>query len=177
LKSIRRHRLSKREANELLGSLSGVLRKSVQEKISRVKGLEVIEPSSTERIFILGDKPILIKIRDCVLPALLDEEVLGLFPSVIVDMGAIPYICNGADVMAPGIVGIDGEFTAGNIVVVRDERHRKAIAIGRSLYDSNTFREKRHGKMVKNLHFIGDDVWKIVKRSLIIRDREDITLA
>ena len=28
---------------------------------------------------------------------------VNLIPSVVVDMGAIPYVCKGSDVMAPGV--------------------------------------------------------------------------
>ncbi|MBC8498500.1 hypothetical protein H8D40_05880, partial [Candidatus Bathyarchaeota archaeon] len=52
-------------------------------------------------VFII-DGDIKLARRDEVLfPTLLNESVEEL-PSVLVDMGAIPYVCNGADVMSPG---------------------------------------------------------------------------
>ena len=55
-------------------------------------------------------------------------------------MGAIPYICKGADVMAPGIKEIPLNFNEGDIVVVRDIKHRKALAIGKALKSYSTDR-------------------------------------
>ena len=75
-------------------------------------------------------------------------------------MGAIPYVCNGADVMAPGIKEIKGEFEEGDLVVVRDVEHGKALAIGKALVGSDEMKEMRKGKAVTNLHHVGDKLWK-----------------
>jgi len=166
LKSIKRYRLGQRETKELLECLSDTLGKKTRKLILQGRSLEVVDLSSTEKIFLLNEKPILIETGGQTIPALLNESLLGLIPSVIVDMGAVPHVCNGADVMAPGIIGVEGEFVAGVLVVIRDERHHKAIAVGRSLYDSNRFRKKKHGRMVENLHFVGDDIWKKAEHAL-----------
>ena len=92
-------------------------------------------------------------------PTLLNPNI-GKLPSIVVDMGAIPYVCNGADVMAPGIKEIKGEFEAGDIVVVRDIEHVKALAIGKALVGSDEMKEMRKGKAVMNLHHVGDKLWK-----------------
>lgn len=92
-------------------------------------------------------------------PTLMNESVDGL-PSILVDMGAIPYVCNGADVMSPGITKIDGEFGEGGLVVVRDERHRKPLALGVALTSSGEMREMPKGKVVKSVHYVGDKLWK-----------------
>lgn len=92
-------------------------------------------------------------------PTLLNPNVERL-PSIVVDMGAIPYVCNGADVMAPGIKEIRGEFEEGDLVVVRDIEHGKALAIGRALLGSDETKEMNKGKAVMNLHHVGDKLWK-----------------
>ena len=46
-------------------------------------------------------------------------------------MGAIPYVCKGATVMAPGIVRVEGEFGKGDLVLIVDMKHGKALALGR----------------------------------------------
>lgn len=160
MKSMKRHRLGKRETKELLERLSDTLGKKNRKIFPQDRSLEVVDLSPTEKIFLLNEKPILIETGGQTIPALLNGSPLDLFPSVMVDMGAVPHVCSGADIMAPGIIGVDGEFVAGMLVVIRDERHHKAIAIGRSLYDSNQLRKKKHGRMVENLHFVGDDIWK-----------------
>jgi predicted RNA-binding protein (TIGR00451 family) len=63
-------------------------------------------------------------------------------------------------VMSPGITDIDGEFGEGDLVIVRDERHRKALAVGLALVKSGDMREMPKGKAVKSIHYVGDKLWK-----------------
>ena len=76
-------------------------------------------------------------------------------------MGAIPYVCNGADVMSPGITGIDGDFNEGDLVIVKDEKHRKSLAVGVALVSSVDMMEMQKGKAVKSIHYVGDKLWKV----------------
>jgi PUA-domain protein len=110
-------------------------------------------------VFIIDGDIKLARRDDTLFPTLLNESVDEL-PSVLVDMGAIPYVCNGADVMSPGITDIDGEFNEGDLVIVRDERHRKALAVGLALVKSGDMREMPKGKAVKSIHYVGDKLWK-----------------
>jgi PUA domain protein len=77
-------------------------------------------------------------------------------------MGAIPYVCKGADVMAPGIKEVRGEFEAGELIVVRDVNHSKALAIGKALVRSDEMRGMGKGKAIKNLHYVGDKLWQVI---------------
>jgi PUA domain protein len=90
----------------------------------------------------------------------LNNSNLWELPSVSVDMGAIPYVCNGADVMAPGIKEVKGNFKEGELVVVRDIEHGKALAVGASLVSSSEIKAIKKGKAVRNLHYVGDRLWK-----------------
>jgi PUA domain protein len=78
-------------------------------------------------------------------------------------MGAIPYVCKGADVMAPGIVRIEGEFSKGDLVLVVDEKHGKSLALGESLRDSQSARNLKQGPVVKNEHYVSDKIWNFAK--------------
>ncbi|MBM4401516.1 MAG: RNA-binding protein, partial [Crenarchaeota archaeon] len=98
-----------------------------------------------------------------VLPTLLFQDFAARAPKVVVDMRAVPYVCKGADVMAPGIVRVEGEFGKGDLVLVVDEKHGKALALGESLYDSETARSTKQGAVVKNFHFVSDKIWNFVK--------------
>ena len=115
------------------------------------------------RLFFVEERPLLLRIGGRLLPTLLYREVLEHLPAVVVDMGAVPYICRGADVMAPGITEVKGEFEKDELVVVRDERYGKALALGLSLFSSAEVREMRKGKAIKNLHYVGDEVWDAYK--------------
>jgi len=96
-------------------------------------------------------------------PTLLFNEVFARMPKVVVDMGAIPYVCNGADIMAPGIVRVEGEFSKGAIVLVVDEKHGKSLAIGEILYDAAEARNVKQGAVVKNVHYVSDKTWNFAK--------------
>ena len=80
---------------------------------------------------------------------------------VSIDEGAIRFICNGADVMGPGITGADPAIQAGDTVFVRDAKHQKPLAVGKALVDGPTLDSKAPGKVVKNLHYIGDELWNL----------------
>jgi len=81
----------------------------------------------------------------------------------VVDMGAVPYVCKGADVMAPGVVKVEGEFHKGDIIVIVDQKYGKPLALGESLQDSETTRSTKKGAVVKNLHYVSDKIWDLAK--------------
>lgn len=78
---------------------------------------------------------------------------------VVVDRGAVPFVCNGANVMAPGITAADPALLPGDLLVVREETHGKALAIGRALVEGGAM-VRGKGKAVENLHYVGDELWK-----------------
>ncbi len=80
-------------------------------------------------------------------------------PKIIVDMGAIPFVVKGADVMVPGIVSSDENIVKNEYVVIIDEKHKKPLAIGFTLMDANEINVSKKGKAVKTLHFVGDRYW------------------
>jgi len=88
----------------------------------------------------------------------LGGSYLDNLPKVEVDMGAIRFVCNGADVMAPGITEM-GDFTEGDLVVIRDMNHGKALAIGVANKSSVDIEASKKGKVIKNLHYVGDKLW------------------
>lgn len=80
-------------------------------------------------------------------------------PRITVDMKAIPHICNGADVFRPGVRSLDASIKAGQIVIVVDEKNLKPICVGISLMEARAMQETRQGKVVTNMHYVGDDLW------------------
>jgi len=83
---------------------------------------------------------------------------------VVVDSGAIRHVSDGADVMAPGVIEADESIRAGEIVYIVDEKNRRVIAVGRALVDAEKMlggkKEERRGKAIKNIHWVGDKIWK-----------------
>lgn len=79
---------------------------------------------------------------------------------VTVDMGAVPFITNGADCMGPGIVEADDDIAEGDYVWIRDIRNKRCLAIGVAMRDTAALRGKKPGKAIKSLTYVGDKLWK-----------------
>jgi len=124
--------------------------------------VEKVQLRDGELILVNG-RPAILRKRGQLVPTLkFDDAVKGL-ARVAVDMGAVPHVCNGADIMVKGIRSVDREFAKGALVVIVDETHGKHLAIGEALVDSASIREMERGKVVSNLHFVGDDAWEAMK--------------
>ena len=80
---------------------------------------------------------------------------------VTVDMGAIKFVNNGADVMAPGIVEADPAIRPGDLVWVRDERNKVPLAVGEAIVPGDQMPRGPKGKAVKSLHHVGDPMWEL----------------
>lgn len=118
-------------------------------------------------VYFIGDY-ILARVGEKVFPALFpaNERLLNSLPAVVVDMGAVGPVASGADVMRPGIKVFMGDFRPGDLIVVRDERHGKAIAIGIAFLSSDEAIQSKSGKVVKNLHHVDDKIWKILSSEI-----------
>jgi len=158
----RRYSLKSKEAKALLSKASEKLRVDLGAIVDAKANIEVVEADVGE-VYLINGKPSLFRAGVEVFPTLLFNEIFAHMPKVVVDMGAVPYVCKGADVMAPGIRRIEGEFSNGNLVVVVDEKHGKALALGESFYDSLTARTTKKGAVVKTLHFVSDKIWNFAK--------------
>lgn len=79
---------------------------------------------------------------------------------VTVDAGAISFVSDGADVMRPGIVDADAAIAAGDFVVITEETHGKALAIGEALVDGNEMTGDQ-GKVIESRHHVGDDLFEL----------------
>lgn len=80
---------------------------------------------------------------------------------VTVDMGAVKFIYNGADVMGPGIVGADPCIAPGDLVWVRDEKNLVPLAVGQALISGPEMASKPKGKAVRSIHHVGDKLWLV----------------
>lgn len=85
---------------------------------------------------------------------------------VVVDMGAVKFVTNGADVMAPGIVDADKTINENNQVWICDENHRKPLAVGIAMMSGEQMINEKRGKAIKTIHYVGDILWNLVAKSL-----------
>ncbi|MEM1563697.1 MAG: DUF1947 domain-containing protein [Candidatus Bathyarchaeia archaeon] len=162
-KRFKRHFLKDKEAKKLLENIPKRLKIAIEKCFASAPKVEVVEVDLGE-VYLINGEPALFKGGENIYPTLLFKEVFGFLPRVVVDMGAIPHICNGANVMAPGILRFEGEFVKGDIILVVDEKYGKPIAVGEILYNSEEVVEVKHGVVVKNIHHIGDKIWETIKR-------------
>jgi PUA-domain protein len=158
-----RHFLKAKEVKSILSEASEKLKVDFNQIFKNKVELELVETDFAE-IFLINGKPLLFRIEEKILPTLIFNEFSALMSKVVVDMGAVPYVCNGASVMAPGIVRFEGEFEKGDLVLVVDEKHAKAIALGEAAYDADTARKAGKGVVIKTVHFVGDKIWNFIKK-------------
>jgi PUA-domain protein len=78
---------------------------------------------------------------------------------VTVDTGAISFVSDGADIMRPGITEADPAIEEGDLVIVVEESHGKALAIGTALTNGADMTGSE-GKVVTSLHHVGDELFE-----------------
>jgi PUA-domain protein len=158
----RRYLLKTKEAKQIIENATKTLKFDFEMAFDSKTIMEIVE-SDVGEIYLISGKPVLFKAAEKVLPTLLFSEFSTKAPKIVVDMGAIPYVCKGATVMAPGIVRVEGNFRKEENVVIADMKHGKALAIGEALMDSETARQTKKGPVAKNMHYVGDKVWDYIK--------------
>jgi len=120
------------------------------------------EPGEGAIFVVLGDFEF-VQAGETYFPYLGSQATLALFPQAFVDEGAIKFLLNGADVMRPGIRKFDDWGPAGKMIVVREEKKGRAIALGPSLVASADAREMTRGGCITNMHHLGDKFWNMHK--------------
>jgi PUA-domain protein len=163
-KKRRRYFLREKEAKRVLLEVSERLGTDVERFFGSKTRVEVNETENAE-LLIFDGKPLFARFNGEIFPTLSFEELFSVIPRIVVDMGAVPYVCKGADVMAPGVRAVNGKFKENALVIVVDERHGKPLAIGVALLSSEDMKDVTGGKIVKNLHYVGDKLWNHMRTS------------
>ncbi|MBT3297604.1 DUF1947 domain-containing protein [archaeon] len=88
------------------------------------------------------------------------QDQPNLLKQITIDMGAIKFIINGADIMRPGIVEIEEGINKDSFIVIVDVNNKKPLAVGIALFSSEEMKDMDSGKVIKNIHYVGDDVWE-----------------
>jgi PUA domain protein len=110
-------------------------------------------------IYFVDGVPLLVRNDAGLLPSLKFMNVTDSLPRVVVDMGAVARIANGADVMRPGVRAVRRDFVKGDLVVIADEKYDKPIALGLADVDSAELNSISKGKVIRNVHYVGDEFW------------------
>lgn len=120
---------------------------------------DIVE-SWDDQFIVINQIPAYFRYEQRWIPTLKFLQQRQLLKKITVDMGAVKFVVNGADIMRPGIVAIEDGIAAQEAVVIIDVQHHKALAVGLALYDSKEMQEIKTGKVIKNLHYVGDEIWK-----------------
>jgi len=162
-----RHVLSKSEAKEVALTIEKALR--LKRSLDVKSKWEVVKLGKNEVVYVLDGKPLVVEVSGKLIPsikALMDGAIE--LPKVVVDVGAVKHIVNGADVMAPGIVRAEGDFARGDLVVVVDERRERPLCVGVALVDKSELASMSRGKVIENLHYVGDKIWNKLRGAGLI---------
>jgi PUA-domain protein len=159
---VKRRPIKEREAKKLIAEFLERTRMSSL-ALPLNPPIELVQANGEEILYI-SKLPIFAKSRNRFFPTLSSGSLLSSFPRATVNMGAVPHVCNGADIMAPGIVDFGGPFQQGDIVLISDERHHKPIAVAIALYDKAEAMKLKHGKVFRNIHYVGDQLWSAIKQ-------------
>jgi PUA domain protein len=153
----KRHRLKSKEVRALgqrMAEVVGTDMLSSLQAVDRARGVDMDFLISGRRVaFLMMDEVPFPSLR-----TLLD---VGLDTKwVEVDEGAVRFLANGADCMAPGVVNTDPGITEGDWVYVRDGRHKRPLSVGRALMSGGEMVVAGKGKAVEVLHWVGDRIWE-----------------
>ena len=99
--------------------------------------------------------------EDRLMPTLQYLQHHQLLKKITIDMGAVKFIVNGADVMRPGIVEIEEGITKEDVIVIIDQKNKKPLAVGITLFTTEEMRSMAKGKVIRTIHYVGDEVWKV----------------
>jgi PUA domain protein len=158
----RRYTLKGKESKQVLSQASQKLKIDVESVLGGKVDVETVETLFGDLLLIDG-KPLFFRTKDALYPMLTAEKIIAKLPKAVVDMGAVKFVCNGADVMAPGIKRYKGDFAVGDVVVVVDIKFGKPLALGEALYSSEQAQTLKQGPIIKSRHWVSDKIWNAAK--------------
>jgi PUA domain protein len=156
--------LSKRECKELTNRVRNEWGKFGIPELNIEKKVEVDE----DKWLLVGEHTLIIK-GEVLAPFIGDEKLCSFFPYITIDMGAIRFITNGANVMRPGIKDFPSPFVKDDIVIVKDEKFGKLIAVCSAIMNREEAISANKGAILKNISYVGDKFWEVYKEFSSVR--------
>lgn len=153
----KRHRLKSKEVKKLSGRMVeaiGVDMLADEQAVDRARGVDM-------DFLVIDGRVAYLVLDDVPFPSLrtiLDKGLDGMW--VEVDEGAVRFLANGADCMAPGVIGVDPTIAEGDMVYVRDGKHKRPLAAGLAMMPGAEMVVAGKGRAVKTLHYVGDRIWE-----------------
>ena len=148
---MKKTRLKSKETNRLLSKYNLDLSKTDQVELWEDENQKLLVINKIPAFFYYENQPV---------PTLKYLQTNSLLKKVVIDMGAVKFIVNGADIMRPGIVVIELGIEKEEFIVIVDVNHKKPLAVGIALLDSVEMQGIKTGKVIKNIHYVGDEIWR-----------------
>jgi malignant T-cell-amplified sequence len=163
---LRIYNLSKKAGEEFLKTIWLPLNSLEKDWPPKARDLKIAELDDSV-LAIIFDRQLKLyfgrRSKEVYFPLLKDEQILPRMSNATVDMGAVRFVCNGANIMRPGIVSYVGDFKKGDLLSIKEMSHLKAIAVGRALEDRAHSERMTKGPAIENLHYVGDKFWEALK--------------
>ena len=160
MKLKKRNFLSNKEKKKLHDELSSTFGDKALQLFNKNDKLESAVSDKGEKLILKEGRIWFFYYNDNLYPTIrcLRETKVDI-SSAVVDIGAIKYILNGADVMAPGVDSFGSGIKEGDFITIKEEKAKSIIAVGLSLINSEDFDKGKKGKIIKNLHSLKDEYW------------------
>ena len=127
--------------------------------LSKKDQVELIEDQY--KVILINKKPSFFYFDKQLVPTLKFLQENNILKKITIDMGAVKFIVNGADIMRPGIVEIEAGILKDELVSIIDKNNQKTLAVGIALFSSAEMKGMSLGKVIKNIHYVGDELWKM----------------
>ena len=151
--------LSKKNGNQVVDIINKKWFKNPQFTSKNIRTVEVDNGES----LLIGKEFTAVKISNYIIPFLTMKKFLEISGKIVIDKGAVRFICNGANIMRPGVIRVEGTFEIDDIIGVEEAQHGKMLAIGFALVNSLDIQGMSKGVVMKNMHYIGDKFWEAFK--------------
>ena len=148
-----------------------ISKSDIKEINSKLRESFEIEPlNKKDKVILVQDDIEFLKVNGDIDYFYADEKIIptlknllknNFLKKITVDMGAVKFVVSGADIMRPGIVDIDEGIKKDDIISVIDMNNKKPLAIGIALNNTEDMKSAESGKSIKNIHFVGDHIWKL----------------
>ena len=155
---MREYYLSKKEMKPLIEQINKNWPEITINKLKNVRATDLKRGR-----FIITEKFKVIIINGTTIP-FIKNNITENFPFIEVDINSIKFITNGANIMRPGITSFSHRFKKNAIILVKDQKYKKILAVGIALEDSDDAEKMNSGIIIKNLHYVGDEFWNLEKQ-------------
>lgn len=150
----KRTQLRKSETKDLNGRLKALF--GLEDFFSKKDIVTLLD----DKLILKNEEAVFFYRGDLLIPTLKLLLKNNFLKRIRVDTGAIKFIARGADLMRPGIIEADKSIDRNDVIAIVDPAHDKALAVGIAEFSGEEIMALTSGKVVRNLHYVGDEIWQ-----------------